>query len=66
MMRALLWLALGAAGMYILDPEQGRRRRKQVRARLTQRMRREAAPRSPELEGQAPRETPAGAHHLGR
>ncbi|HEX2197367.1 MAG TPA: hypothetical protein VHG88_01915 [Burkholderiales bacterium] len=30
-MRTLFWLGLGAAAMYLLDPEQGRRRRALMR-----------------------------------
>ncbi len=34
-MRTLLWLGLGAAAMYLLDPEQGRRRRALARDQMT-------------------------------
>lgn len=34
-MRTLVWLGLGAAAMYLFDPEQGRRRRALVRDQMT-------------------------------
>jgi hypothetical protein len=48
--------------MYLLDPEQGRRRRAEVRAKMTEarrRIRERAA--TPAVS-----QTPEGAHHLGR
>jgi hypothetical protein len=71
-MRTLVWLGLGAAAMYLFDPEQGRRRRDQVRDQMTRmrdKMRERAASGNadyPLEPGQAPSETPEGAHHLGR
>ncbi len=62
-MRTLLWLGLGAAAMYLLDPEQGRRRRALARDKLVEARRviRERA------EGKTrPIRAPEGAHHLGR
>jgi hypothetical protein len=61
--KTLMWLGLGAAAMYYLDPEQGRRRRAQAReqvsrARRTIRERAQGLPR-----GQS---VPESAHHLGR
>lgn len=34
-MRTVFWLGLGAAAMYLLDPQQGRRRRALIRDQLT-------------------------------
>ncbi|HEX6317767.1 MAG TPA: hypothetical protein VFZ84_02750 [Burkholderiales bacterium] len=61
-MRALLWMGLGAGAMYLLDPEQGRRRRALLREKMTEarrRIRSRAATASVS-------QTPEGAHHLGR
>jgi hypothetical protein len=58
-MRTLLWLGLGAAAMYLLDPEQGRRRRARVRDRMTE-ARRAIRQRASQLQA------PESAHHLGR
>ena len=60
-MRTLLWLGLGAAAMYLLDPEQGRRRRAQVRERMTK-----ARHAIRERAHAEVSETPEEAHHLGR
>ena len=71
-MRTLMWLGLGAAAMYLFDPEQGRRRRDQVRDQMTRmrhKIRERAAPGSadyPLEPEQAPSQAPEGAHHLGR
>lgn len=70
-MRALLWLALGAAAMYLFDPEQGRRRRALVsdqmtRARRVIRERASGSTRHRAQGGARDIETPGGAHHLGR
>lgn len=61
-MRALLWMGLGAGAMYLLDPEQGRRRRARVREKMTEARRRihERATTA------AVSQTPEGAQHLGR
>jgi hypothetical protein len=63
-MRTLFWLGLGAAAMYLLDPEQGPRRRalardKMIKARRVVRERAAGTARH-EIE------TPEGARHLGR
>jgi hypothetical protein len=76
-MRTLLTLGLGAAAMYLLDPEQGPRRRAQLRERWmdgTRRLRERASgtaaeargPMGVPLEQDKPADTPPGAHHLGR
>jgi hypothetical protein len=68
-MRTIFWLGLGAAAMYLLDPEQGRRRRGQVREQLTrarERIRQRASGAGPALERDEPARAPEGAHHLGR
>lgn len=60
-MRTLFWLGLGAAAMYYLDPEQGRRRRALARGQVTkarQAIRSRAGP--------GVSQAPEGAHHLGR
>jgi len=62
-MRTLFWLGLGAAAMYLMDPEQGRRRRALARDKLLEARRaiRERA------EGRTrTMRAPEGAHHLGR
>jgi len=67
-MRTLFWLGLGAAAMYLMDPDQGRRRRALARDQLTKARRviRERA--SGTASGTRAREiqTPEGARHLGR
>lgn len=60
-MRTLFWLGLGAAAMYLFDPEQGRRRRAQAREKVTK-ARRAIRERAMSHETQ----TPESAHHLGR
>jgi hypothetical protein len=73
-MRTLFWLGLGAAAMYLLDPEQGRRRRalardKMIKARRVVRERASGTARhlGNRAQGLAHEiETPEGAHHLGR
>lgn len=62
-MRTLIWLGLGAAAMYLMDPEQGRRRRalardKLVKARRAIRERAEGKTRQVQA--------PEGAQYLGR
>lgn len=69
-MRTLFWLGLGAAAMYLFDPEQGRRRRALMRDQASKARRaiRERAAGYP-LEHEAkpePSQAPEGAHHLGR
>lgn len=69
MMKMLMWLGLGAAAMYLFDPDQGRRRRalaqdKLARARRV--IRERASAKAGALDSREPEETPAGAHHLGR
>ena len=76
-MRTLVTLGIGAVAMYLLDPEQGPRRRAQLRERWAngQRMLRDRARGSAAeargsmgvpLEPDQPAESPPGAHHLGR
>jgi hypothetical protein len=73
-MRTFLLLGLGAAAMYLLDPEQGRRRRalardKLVKARRVIRERSESKARDLRNRAQGlahEMKTPEGAHHLGR
>ncbi len=73
-MRALFWLGLGAAAMYLFDPEQGRRRRALVSAQMTKARRviRERSGTSVRDLGNRAQGvahdigTPEGAHHLGR
>lgn len=73
-MKTLLWLGLGAAAMYYLDPQQGRRRRALAGDQVTKArrlLRERAAGRLGHLGNRARGaahdiETPAGAHHLGR
>jgi hypothetical protein len=48
--------------MYLLDPEQGRRRRAEVRAKMTEARRRIRERAATPAVSQAPE----GAHHLGR
>ena len=62
-MRTLLWLGLGAAAMYLLDPDQGRRRRARVQDKMAQARRaiRERAERLPREN-----KTPESAQHPGR
>lgn len=64
-MKTLFWVGLGAAAMYYLDPDQGRRRRSLVRDRLSHARRaiRERAPAAARGPGER---IPEGAHHLGR
>jgi hypothetical protein len=68
-MRTLVTLGLGALAMYLLDPQQGRRRRALLRDQVTHARRaggERARPIKSELEPDAPSETPQGAQHLGR
>lgn len=77
-MRPLFWLGLGAAAMYYLDPDQGRRRRALARDQLTHARRvirertskkaRDLRNRAQGLaaEARSAVETPQGAQHLGR
>lgn len=78
-MRTLLWLGLGAAAMYLLDPEQGRRRRALMRDQMTKArrvMRERASGKAQDLRNRAHglaaetrravSETPESSHHLGR
>lgn len=66
-MRTLVTFGLGALTMYLLDPEQGRRRRALLRDQLTRAKRVEARRAvSTRLERDQPTETPEGAQHLGR
>lgn len=58
-MKTLLTLGLGALAMYLLDPDQGRRRRAQLRGQWEQ-------GRKKMLQPEKPLETPPSAHHLGR
>lgn len=62
-MRNLISFGLGALAMYLLDPEQGRRRRALMRDQLVHAKRR--AVHTP-LEPDKPSQTPEGAQHLGR
>lgn len=68
-MRTLLTLGLGALAMYLLDPEQGRRRRGLLREQWEQ-GRKKTLPQQTSpgaaLEPDKPSETPPSAHHLGR
>jgi hypothetical protein len=63
-MRTLFWLGLGAAAMYLMDPDQGRRRRALARDQITKARRviRERASGTTARKIQ----TPEGARHLGR
>lgn len=61
-MRTLLWLGLGAAAMYYLDPERGHRRRALAREQMTKARRAIRSRARPAAVSQAPE----GAHHLGR
>ncbi len=63
-MRMLFWLGLGAAAMYLMDPDQGRRRRALARDKMTKARRaiRERASATSAREIQ----TPEGSRHLGR
>jgi hypothetical protein len=77
-MRTLITFGLGALTMYLLDPQQGRRRRALLQDQITHakrlvRERTEGKVRDlpnravrTELEPDQPSETPAGAQHLGR
>ena len=66
-MRTLFWLGLGAAAMYLFDPEQGRRRRALAREQLTKARQaiRERAEGALPYEDE-PAQTPEGSRHLGR
>ena len=69
MTRVLMWLGLGAAAMYLFDPDQGRRRRALAQDKLTRArrlIRERASAKASTLDSREPEETPAGAHHLGR
>ena len=69
-MNPLVLLGLGAAAMYYLDPEQGRRRRAMARDQLAKAQsaiwQRASGGGERAAEPQPPAETPEGAHHLGR
>jgi hypothetical protein len=70
-MRTLVTFGLGALTMYLLDSEQGPRRRALLRERLTDakravRERAAAKARDVDLDADQISEAPAGAHHLGR
>lgn len=67
-MRTLFWLGLGAAAMYLLDPDQGRRRRALARDKMTKARRAIHERASGTASGTMAREiqTPEGARHLGR
>jgi hypothetical protein len=71
-MKTLITFGLGALTMYLLDPQQGPRRRAVLRHRLTYlsnraRVAEETRRRvRTELELDKPSETPGSAHHLGR
>ncbi|MGH8741479.1 MAG: hypothetical protein ACREUN_11230 [Burkholderiales bacterium] len=62
-MRTLFWLGLGAAAMYLLDPEQGRRRRAQAREKVIQARH---ALRERAMSPSSETRTPESTHHLGR
>lgn len=70
-MRTLVTFGLGAAAMYLLDPQAGRRRRAQIRDQLMH-AKRLVARRDPgttrdlSYRAYAATETPQGAQHLGR
>jgi hypothetical protein len=64
-MRTLLWLGLGAAAMYLLDPDQGRRRRALARDQLTK-ARRALRERASAAQERGLERTPESTHHLGR
>ena len=62
-MRTLFWLGLGAAAMYLMDPEQGRRRRALARDKLLEARRAIRA----RAEGKTRQiQAPESAHQLGR
>jgi hypothetical protein len=63
-MRTLIAFGAGAAAMYLLDPEQGRRRRALLRAQLVH-ARRVLSARTSGLAAEA-RRTPESAQQLGR
>jgi hypothetical protein len=63
-MRTLIAFGAGAAAMYLLDPEQGRRRRALLREQLLH-ARRMLSARTSGLAAE-PRRIPEGAQHLGR
>jgi len=68
-MKTLFWLGLGAAAMYLFDPDHGRRRRALLREQLTDAQRRigeRASGAVGRLERDKPSQTPEAAHHLGR
>jgi len=68
-MKTLFWLGLGAAAMYLFDPDQGRRRRALLRDQLTHAQRligERASGTVGRLESDRPSQTPEAAHHLGR
>ena len=68
-MRTLVTLGLGAAAMYLLDPQEGRRRRAQIRDQLTHAKRLVARPATEAqraISSDKASETPQGAQHLGR
>ena len=65
-MRTLITFGLGALTMYLLDPEQGRRRRALLRDQFTHAKHVARRKVRTELEPDKPSETPEGAHHLGR
>ena len=63
-MKALIAFGIGAAAMYLLDPEQGRRRRALLRDQLSHAKR--AIGERRQLEPAKPLQAPEGARHLGR
>ena len=76
-MRTLLTLGIGAAAMYLLDPEHGQRRRnllieqwtngkRRLLERGTGRAAQARGPMGVPLEHDKPTDTPPAAHHLGR
>jgi hypothetical protein len=69
-MKTLITFGLGALAMYLLDREQGPRRRALLREQWTRLAQRgPGAQRGPEatpLEADKPVDTPPGAYHLGR
>ena len=72
-MRMLFWLGLGAAAMYLMDPDQGRRRRALARDQITKArrvIRERASGKARHLgnraQGLAHEIAPEGARHLGR
>jgi hypothetical protein len=68
-MRTLVTFGLGALTMYLLDPEQGRRRRALLRDQLTHArrvVREQASGTARDLTNRAQGVAAEAAHHLGR